>query len=279
MSFKDIFAVATSEKESAHVLDFSLQLAEQQGGKVSTWVVGWQPSLPMVTEIWVADPFWGDMLTEVRQRLDQETAAIKTYCDRAVGPVPTDAILLEYGAAKPVIGMRARHSDVTIVGRPSGISADADQTILEAALFSSGRPVIIVPPGWKKSVIGRSVLVGWKPTREAARALGDAAHLLAAAENVSVVTVDARPSEDAYGPRPGLDISAHLARRGCKTQLTNIDSMGRTEATAIFDQAKAVNADLIVMGGFGHSRLSEIVFGGVTRELLQKTSIPILMSH
>jgi len=279
MSFRDIFTVATTEKQSASVLDFSLQLAEQHGGKISTWVVGWQPSLPMVTEVWVADPFWGDLLTETRARLDQDTLAIKAYYERAAGPVQTDAVLLEYGAAKPAIGMRARHADVTIVAQPLGVAADGDWTLLEAALFQSGRPVIIIPQGWKRNPIGRSVVVGWKPTREAARALGDASPLLAAADRVSVVTVDARPSEEAYGPHPGVDISAHLARRGYKTELTNLSSMGRSEAAAILEQARAVNADLIVMGGFGHSRFSEIVFGGVTRELLRTTTIPILMSH
>lgn len=279
MSFKDIFVVATSEKGSLHVLDFAEQVAEQQHGKLSTWVVNWQPSLPLNNEVWVADPWWSDLLTEARQRVQAETEAIKARFQRSVGPVPTDAALLEFGAARPVIGMRARHADVTIVSRPPANAADTDQAILEAALFHSGRPVLIVPPGWQRTVVGRSVLVCWKPTREAARALADAWPFLAGAEKVSVVTVDATPSEGGYGPNPGADIAAHLARSGCKAEVFNLDSMGRTDAAAILDQARAVNADLIVMGGFGHSRLSEMVFGGVTRELLTTTTIPLLMSH
>lgn len=279
MSFKDIFVVATSAAGSAHVIDFAGQLAQQQGGKISTWVVGWQPGLPLASEVWVADPSWGNSLTEARKELDAEAAAVRARFDHLVGPVPTNAVLLEYGAAAPVIGMRARLSDVTVVSRPPANSPDTDQTILEAVLFHSGRPVIIVPPGWVRAPIGQSVLVCWKPTRESARALGDAAPLLASATKVSVVTVDARPSGDGDGPQPGADISAHLARRGCQAELINVDSMGRTEAAAIQDQARAVAADLIVMGGFGHSRLSEMVFGGVTREFLQTSTVPVLMSH
>lgn len=279
MSFKDIFAVATSETGSAHVLDFAEQLAQQQQGKISTWVVNWQPSLPLNNEVWVSDPWWGDLLTEAQRKVEAEAVGIRARLDRSVGPASTESALLEFGAARPVIGMRARHADVTIVSRPPASNGDSDQTILEAALFYSGRPVLIVPPGWTKRPIGKSVLVCWKPTREAARALGDARPFLETASQVSIVTVDARPSESADGSSPGADVAAHLARCGCKADVFNLDSKGRTESDAILDQARAVNADLIVMGGFGHSRLSEIVFGGVTRDVLKTAALPILMSH
>ena len=78
---------------------------------------------------------------------------------------------------------------------------------------------------------------------------------------------------------PGVDITAHLARRGVKVQLANLDSMGRTDASVIDEHALAVDADLIVMGGYGRSRMSQFIFGGMTREMLKTARVPVLMSH
>ncbi len=118
-----------------------------------------------------------------------------------------------------------------------------------------------------------------RASREAARALAAAGDLLERADRVTVATVDAKPSEDGYGPHPGVDISTHLARHGVQPELINLDSTGRSETKAILDQALAVNADLIVMGGYGRSRMSEFIFGGVTREMLKTSNVPILMAH
>jgi nucleotide-binding universal stress UspA family protein len=174
--------------------------------------------------------------------------------------------------------MRARHVDVSIVSRPGGANADSAHAIFEGAMFESGRPVIVVPPGWKSQGIGGNVLIAWKPTREAARALADAEDFIAGAGKVSIVTVDAEPAKG-YGAQPGADIAAHLAVRGVRPELFNLDSAGRTETKAILDQAIAVGADLIVMGGYGRSRVSEFIFGGVTREIVTSATLPVLMSH
>jgi nucleotide-binding universal stress UspA family protein len=144
---------------------------------------------------------------------------------------------------------------------------------------SKGRPVLVVPPGWKTRAIGHRVLVCWKPTREAARAFAEADDFLARADRVTVVAVDARLADAGYGEHPGSDISTHLARRGVKVELVNLDSTGRSEAKAIQDQALAVDADLIVMGGYGRSRMSEFIFGGVTREMLKTSTVSVLMAH
>lgn len=145
-------------------------------------------------------------------------------------------------------------------------------------MFDSGRPVIVVPSAWKTGTIGKNVLIAWKPTREAVRAVADADEFLMQAQTVSVVTVDAKPSQG-YSEQPGADIAAHLAFRGAKTRLFNLDSAGRSETRTILMQARDIGADLIVMGGYGRSRLSEMIFGGVTREMLKSADVPVFMSH
>ncbi len=279
MQFRDILAIVTSHARDEHVLAFGEQLAIQNSGHLSSIVVDWMPALPLAVEGYVVDPTWSELVARIGKDLKSEAVKVKQRIDRNLDSNAVESLLLEPGAAKPIIATHARHADVAIVGRPTKTTSDASHAILEGPLFESGRPVIIVPPDWRPREIGQSVLVCWKPTREAARALGDAEDFLAGADRVTLVTVDAKPSETGYGAHPGTDISAHLARRGVKVELINLDSAGRSETKAIQDQALAIDADLIVMGGYGRSRMSEFIFGGVTREMLKASTYPVLMAH
>ena len=277
MKFKDILAVITSTVGGEPVIAFGEQLSRRNSGRLATAVINWQPNVAPV-DGFVIDTMYADLVKEAYKHLDQETQKVKARIAKEGGTGPVQSYLIYMGAAGSAIGMRARHADVTLVARPAGATASSAHAVLEGALFESGRPVIIVPPGWKGKDIGRNVLIAWKPTREAARALADAEDFIAGASRVSIVTVDAKPSQG-YGENPGADIAAHLAARGAKPEIFNLDSAGRSETKAILDQATAIGADLIVMGGYGRSRMSEFVFGGVTREIVTMSPLPVLMSH
>lgn len=277
MSNRDILAIITSQAGGEHVIALAEQLTAQSDGRLTVALVNWLPSIPGIEGFSIA-PIYDELVQQARKRLAGEKARLEERLTRAAGAVTIETYLPEFGAAGSVLGMRARHADLTIVSRPDKADAGSAQAILDAALFESGRPVIVTPSGWRPAALGRHVLVAWKPTREAARALGDADAIIAGAERVSVVTVDAGPSRG-YGQQPGADIAAHLAFRGAKVELFNLDSGDRSEAGAIQDHARVVGADLIVMGGYGRPRLSELIFGGVTREMLKTAIMPVLMSH
>ncbi len=253
---RDVLAVVTSQVQNEHVIAFAESLTRQMAGRLAVAVVNWQPTVAPV-DGFVVDPLYGQLVVDARAHLGEEAGKLKVRLSKDANPATVRSYLVEFGAAGSVIGLRARHADVCIVARPSRTNKESAQAILEAALFESGRPVIIVPPEWKGPKIGRHILFAWKPTREAARALADADELILGAERVSVVTVDAKPSRG-YGEQPGADIAAHLAYRGATVDLFNLDSAGRSETDAILGQALAVGADLIVMGGYGRPRLSRI---------------------
>jgi nucleotide-binding universal stress UspA family protein len=277
MRFRDILAIVTSLAGNEHVVAFAEQLARQNSGRVSAAVVNWQPNVAPV-DGWVIDPMYAQLVELAHTQLKEEAVKVKARLAKQDEPGTTQSYLIMMGAAGPALGLRARHADVTVVARPAKADSDSARTILEGVLFDSGRPVIIVPPEWKGGEIGRSVLIAWKPTREAARSLSDGEDFIAGARRVSIVTVDAKPSEG-YGEQPGADIAGHLAFRGAQAELFNLDSAGRSETKAILDQATAVGADMIIMGGYGRSRMREIIFGGVTRDILKTATIPVLMSH
>jgi len=176
--------------------------------------------------------------------------------------------------------VHARYADVAVMTRPSeGAGAELREEIIEGVLFHSGRPALIAPPGWSGKTIGKRVVVAWDASREATRALSEAQAILDKAEKITVVTVDAKPKMFGHGDQPGANIAAHLSRRGLPAEVRNVDSMGRSASLAILEEAQALDADLVVMGGYAHSRLRELVFGGATRELLRSATIPLLMAH
>lgn len=277
MILRDILAIVTSYPAQEHVIAFGQQLALQNTGRLTAALVNWMPAVVPV-DGFVVGPLYSGLVEETQQYLAEGRKKLEASLARVRPEACVESYLLEMAAADWELGQRARHADISIVTRLTVDDRGSGHTVLEAVMFDSGRPVVVVPPGWKPGPIGKNVLVAWKPTREATRAVADADEFLMQAQNVSVVTVDAKPSRG-YGEQPGADITAHLAFRGAKVKLFNVDSTGRSETRAILDQARAVGADLIVMGGYGRTRLSEMIFGGVTREILKTAEVPVFMSH
>lgn len=145
--------------------------------------------------------------------------------------------------------------------------------------MQSGRPVLLAPSDWKLRSAIETVLIGWNASRECARSVADAMPFLERAKRIVLATVDARPSPWAHGEAPGVDIATHLARHGLPVDLHNLDSAGATTGEALATAAQDLGADMIVTGGFGHSRLRQALFGGVTRTLIETAPAPLLLSH
>ena len=171
----------------------------------------------------------------------------------------------------------ARRFDLSIVAQPRPETPGTDEMMAEAALFGSGRPVLVVPYIQQAGLKLDRVMVCWDGSRVAARATADALPLLAMAGTTELVTVtDASGDQDEI---PGFDIAQHLSRHGIKVELKRIVRGDVDVPNIILSHAADTSADLIVMGGYGHSRLREFVLGGATRGLLQSMTVPTFMSH
>jgi nucleotide-binding universal stress UspA family protein len=145
--------------------------------------------------------------------------------------------------------------------------------LTEAALFASGRGTLLVPPGYRTPDAIRGVLIAWNDTREAARAVAEALPLISRASKVDVVLVDAETDAAAS------DLARYLDRHGAKVTVACVASAGRSVAETILTEARRQSSDLIVMGGYGHSRLREWVMGGTTLDVLQTSTVPLLIAH
>lgn len=185
----------------------------------------------------------------------------------------------EIAWADEIIGRRARYADLTFVG-PELLSGGTlrDKTI-EGALFSSGKPMLLSPLGARPTLRPRNVMVAWDSRIEASRAVREAIDILTAADDVHLVLVDPLEGEGRQGEEPGADIATYLARHGAKVTVDRLPSSGQKVADVLKRHASDMSAELIVMGAYGHSRLRERIFGGVTKSILEDVSIPVLMAR
>jgi nucleotide-binding universal stress UspA family protein len=180
------------------------------------------------------------------------------------------------GAAEE-LGKLTRRFDIAIVGQANRDESGPIDVVDEGVLFESGRPVIVVPFIQKAPLKLDRVMVCWDGSRAATRAVADSLPFLEKAKQVEVVLVTAKGFKT--DEAPGADLAKHLARHDLKVTLKRITSPDIDIASTILSYAADSNADMLVMGGYGHSRLREFVLGGVTRGILESMTIPTLMSH
>jgi len=174
---------------------------------------------------------------------------------------------------------QARQADLVILGQ---INQDhppppEGRQLAEDVLMTSGRPILAIPYIGDFQTVGTRILVGWNNSREAARAVNDAIPLLARAASVTILEVSARKS--ATDDVTSAGIMRHLTRHGIRAEMIRTVLASSSTPDLLLNYAADLSADLLVIGGYGHSRLRELVLGGVTRELLRHMTLPVLMSH
>ena len=180
--------------------------------------------------------------------------------------------------AAEAVPVHARYADVVVIGQPNRADASGvEPDFAERLLLSAGRPILLVPYAGDFTDIGKRALVAWNASREAARAVTDSIPLLREAQGVHVVAFN--PDAAAHGEVPGADIGLYLARHGIKVNVSQQTAEDVDVGNQLLSRAADLDADLIVMGGYGHSRLKELVLGGVTRTILESMTVPVLMSH
>lgn len=168
-----------------------------------------------------------------------------------------------------------RLNDLCILDSESQ-SLDVDRDLIEAALLDSGRPLIVVPPEYK-AFRARHVIIAWDGSSKAARALFDALPILRAAEAVEVVQVEGE--KDLTNVVPGSALASHLLAHGVQIVAKTIGARDGDVADALRIHADRSGADLIVMGGFAHARIRQLILGGVTQSLLRHCPTPLFLSH
>jgi nucleotide-binding universal stress UspA family protein len=274
---KDIIVNLSVTKEGSVVGNYAVSVAEALQAHLTAVAFIYDPVVPISGA--------GYIPAEVieMQRDDNETAAaaaIKSFTaatDRARISAESLMTNASLAGAGDQFARMARRFDLAIVGQAQPDISSLEQIIGETTLFESGRPVLMVPYIQKAPFKTDNVMMCWDGSRTAARAVADAIPLIGNGSRIEIVIVaNERGKQDEI---EGADIGQHLARHGLKVDVHRIVGGNIDVGDALLSHAADSGADLMVMGGYGHSRLREFVLGGVTRSIFETMTVPVLISH
>ncbi|HTI66324.1 MAG TPA: universal stress protein [Caulobacteraceae bacterium] len=216
------------------------------------------------------------VLRALREEIRQNLARSADLFRRAAAPLSDRALWREVeGPPLATLCQSAARADLVIADHPGKTNPIACPN-LGALIMAAGTPVLVVPPGCDR-LAARNVLVGWKNTREARRAVNDSLPFLKCAERVVLVAAVEGGGERDLAAELG-DVAARLERHGVSVEVERRDDAG-PPADILIDLARSTGAGLIVCGAYGHSRVQEWVFGGVTDALLHRSPVPVLFSR
>jgi nucleotide-binding universal stress UspA family protein len=278
MPFKTILVHLNDARRAEATLAAAIPLASRHGSHlIGMHVYSSMPAPP------VSVPYGGKVLGSVVAAERKETQVIAAIFARMTVNRPFAA---EWRALKvphvdlpPIVMDHGRAADLIIAGQTD---PDWDLSPLmdfpEHLALDSGRPVLVVPYAGRYPEIGRNVVIAWKAGREAARAVFDALPILVGAETVTILEIKER-GDDRPGLAPDTSIAAALARHGIKPSLRTSAACDISVGDEILSRLADIGADLLVMGAYGHSRMRELVFGGVTRHIARHMTVPTLFSH
>jgi nucleotide-binding universal stress UspA family protein len=270
---KDI-VVKLSPSSSDHAGAYAISLAAAFDAHVTAIAFAYEPEI-------LPDPSGqgARRFMRVREENEQGASAAAAAFEKQAGDAGVAAgaraITTTISAGYDLFGCIARRFNLAVVGQDDPEKEQSEGLIAEGALFESGRPLIMVPYIHKAGFKLDRVMVCWDGSRPAARAVADAMPLLSRAGQVDVVIVAKAKSDE----MPGADIAEHLARHDLNVAVQRIAPGDLDVKDALLNYAADSAADMIVMGGYGHSRMREFILGGVTRGMLASMTVPTLLSH
>ncbi len=277
MTYKDILVYADTTKAATARLNYAATMAKAHKAHLTALHVETRPFVP-------ADILNTGMAAQVlqwqrelrRHQSEEVRAMVEAASQRNDINIEWRNVI---GDIDDSILLHAHYQDLLVLSR-DGDPLDLNEPIEPSPsniVISSGRPIVVLPLDKTIASYGQRVLIAWKSTPEAARAVHDALPILTQAKVVTVMEVN--PAQPADQHIAGSDIAQHLARHGVRVNVAPIYADDMDAGNLILTRADDLEADMIVMGAYGHSRLREIVLGGVTRHILENATIPVLLSR
>lgn len=276
MAFKDLVVHIDSGGAAAKRLEAAIGVAQAHDAHLTGVYVMPTTDFPAFMEV----PSAFEAIQKVREYRQREAEVAKTDFETATtrAGISAEWRCVE-GELTEKLGESGRYADLVILGQHNPDENDANQGLADRLALEMGRPCLVIPYIGAQATLGRRVLVAWNARREAVRAVNDALPILETADRVVVLSVNPAVGEAGEGDIPSADICHHLARHGVKAEAETAVAKDIDVASLLLSHAADMGADMIVMGAYGHSRWREMVLGGVSREMLQSMTAPVLMSH
>jgi nucleotide-binding universal stress UspA family protein len=285
MKLKDILVHLDGSAHSDVRLQAAVRLAAAHGAHLIGLHVAEVMSPVALAGGGVERDFYDLSLTEWRREVAAEVATTRDSFEKALS---SEALSGEWcaveGTVAEVTAAHANCADITILAQHTEerFNLGTVRWLVEQVLLTSGRPVLLLPEAGRPATFGPGtrVLIGWDGSRAAVRAVHDALPLLRQAAAVTILSIGTDAEDHAAIPlTPATDLAPHLARHGVQVEAAHAPQHARNPADILLEHAANDGSDLLVTGGFGHSRLREFVLGGATREVLAAAKIPVLLAH
>ena len=282
MSYKSILTIVTDAARADAAITGAAAIAATQDAHLDILALG-------VDRTQVGYAYIGTgavVLQAAIDRAEQDAKEIDAAVRRALAAqTPTlrwtvEAAFTQLGALTDLVAQRARFADLVILPRPYAAAQGPEaEAVIEAALFQGRAPVLVLPDlGAGRAATPRRAVIAWNQSAEAMAAVRTALPLLKQADLVNIAVID--PPQ--HGPErsdPGGMLCQMLVRHGVKAEVSVLARTLPRISDILARHVRDQNADLLVMGAYGHSRLREAILGGATRNMLEQTEIPVLMAH
>ncbi len=282
MAYKSILTVLINPAEVELVITAAARLACAQDAHLDVLVLGVDR-----TQIGYSYIGSGAVMMQVSlDRAEADARTLETATKAALAAQPADlrwsleTVVTQLGALNDLIASRARFADLIVLPRPygPGIGSEAE-AVVEAALFEGKAPVLVLPAkGLGENTLPKRIVIAWNQSAEAMVATRQALPFLKSAEMVNITVIDP-PTQGQERSDPGGMLCQMLVRHGVHAEVSvlarSLPQISDVLARQVWDQ----NADMLVMGAYGHSRFREAILGGATRNMLEKAEVPVLMAH
>lgn len=279
MTYKSLLTVLTDPKQSKTALDQLVALAESQDGHAEALCLGVDRSQTGYYYAGANALILQETLNRANAEAEEVLAMAKDHLGKSGVRWSAESGVAQIADLGRHVAHRARFSDLVVLPRPYGEGRGAEaEPIVEAAMFEGHAPVLVVPDNRAPMKQPRTALIGWNESVEAMRAIRLAMPFLRAAELVRIVVIDP-PQHGPDRSDPGGLLSQMLSRHGVKVEI-DVLSKTMTRVSDILNRHAAdTDADMIVMGAYGHSRFREAILGGATRNMLEQATVPVFMAH
>ena len=274
---KDILVSLPIGRLSDSAISYAVSVAEAFEAHLTGMAFVHTPFVPGTVFGGAGTGFIATYRAQVEQAAKAAVAKFED-CARHAGLSATSQTLeSELADLDDLFTQATRRFDLSVVGQIEPGKETLGIMLPETALFGSGRPVLVVPYVQKAGMKLNRTLICWDGSQAAARAIGDAMPFLVRTKSIDVLTV--MKSETVGNELPSADMAQHLARHNLKVDFKRIVANDQDIGNTILSAAADLGSDMIVMGGYGHSRLREFVLGGATRAVLNAMTVAVLMSH
>ena len=273
---KTVLLVVSAADSSASVRD-AAAFCEKTSAHLSVLAAAFAPPVPMGEYGLAVSDSWTRERQSDLEALQKKVADVTAQLSASGVSCDVSSAYAEAGMMDEEIGRRALYTDLTLMNAAAGEDRMLPTAAIEGTLFNA-RGAVLLAPGGAPAWPPKRVMIAWDSRVEASRAVREALDYLQSAEDVRVVMVDPQAHGDS-GAEPGADIAAYLARRGLKVTVDRLPSAGNLISDVLARHAADMQADLMVMGAYGHSRLRERIFGGVTKSMLDKPPLPLFMAR